>query len=112
MGRRLNRGGVSILFMPKGRSNAMGKQTDAINLIRTTFEKYPQLHAVDLDPLEGNTERLKVTCVPNRKEMLPDGLSASLEEAIFKVYSGKKQITKLIEQRFTRDDFSRPPKDE
>lgn len=90
----------------------MGKQTDAIQLIKTVFEHHPQLYAVDLDQMEENPERMKVTCVPSKKTTLPEGLSEKLEQAIFEVYSGKKQIAKLIDQRFTRDDFFRSRDDD
>jgi hypothetical protein len=84
----------------------MGKQTDAISIIKRAFDEKVNLYAVDLDFNTMAPDRLKVSLVPTKGEYIDPEYCKELEERVFMVYSGRKQIAKLAEQRFTREDFS------
>lgn len=84
----------------------MGKQTDAIKLIKEAFQGCKELSSVDLDYHKQDMNRLQVSATPIKSKSLPENFSSDLESKIFKIYSGHKQIEKLVEQRFTRDDFA------
>lgn len=83
----------------------MGKQTDAIKLIKEAFVKHPQIEFIDTDRHYTNPDRIKVSLGVKRNEELCLSVEPTLEEEIYQVYSGARQIEKLVEQRFTREDF-------
>jgi hypothetical protein len=83
----------------------MGKQMDVLNLIQATLGQHQEIEAIDLDYDSQDCNRLKISVVPKPKQTLDQRLAKELEQAIACVYSGKRQIMKLVEQRFTRDDF-------
>jgi hypothetical protein len=83
----------------------MGKQIDAIQLIRTAFQKYDDLEAIDLDHHPDDAERLKVSFFKEKGKPFNGPESLKFEDDLFAVYSGERQISKLATQRFTRDDI-------
>lgn len=83
----------------------MGKQTEAIKVIKQTFDNCQELESVDLDYHESDENVLKVTTLPYKGKYLPDNFSKKVEIEISKVFSGKKQIEKMVQQRWTREDL-------
>jgi hypothetical protein len=83
----------------------MGKQVDAFRMIRAAFDNYPDLEALDLDAHPTDTERLRVSFYGLKQKLLDEARTLDFENRLFEVYSGSKQIEKLLTQRFTRDDF-------
>lgn len=83
----------------------MGKQTDAIKLIKEAFTKFPQIEFIDTDRHYTNPDRIKISLGVKKGEDLCASVEPNLEEEVFQVYSGSRQIEKLVEQRFTREDF-------
>lgn len=83
----------------------MGKQTDAIKLLRKAFEDNINIDSIDLGYHETDINKLKITVNPVRGKALDAAIECSLEEQMYSVYSGQKQIEKLVLQRFTRSDF-------